>query len=154
MLVVADAGPLIALNGIDRLYLLRDLYGNVLAPPAVLREISPSVESPPDWIIQTAPTGRLPMDLLESRLGDGEVEAIQLARQVSADWLLLDDLDARRWALARNLPVVGTVGVLVRARENRLVPAVRPLLDALIRNRNFIGASLYEGALRSAGEIP
>jgi predicted nucleic acid-binding protein len=94
------------------------------------------------------------MDLLESRLGDGEVEAIQLARQVSADWLLLDDLDARRWALARNLPVVGAVGVLVRARANGLVPAVRPLLDALIRNRNFFGESLYEGALRSVGEIP
>ncbi len=153
MLVVADAGPLIALKGIDRLHLLRDLYGDVLAPPAVLREISPSVGSPPGWIVQATPSGKVPVDLLESRLGVGEVEAIQLARQISADWLLLDDLAARRWALARELPVVGTVGILVRAREHGFVPAVRPLLDALIRNGNFIGAGLYEGALRRVGEI-
>lgn len=68
----------------------------------------------------------------ETQLGSGECGAIVLAQELSADRLLLDDWEARREAVSRNLPVVGTVGVLLLAKRQGLISNVRGILNDLI----------------------
>jgi predicted nucleic acid-binding protein len=76
-----------------------------------------------------------------------------LALEVKARAILLDDDPARKLAGQLGLPVIGTAGVLILAKERRLIPAVRSSLDALIKNRFFLAQTVYELILMRAEEI-
>ena len=129
MIVVADAGRLIALAKIGGLDLLFRLVPKILIPPAVYREAiaTSGGRRPPDALalqacwqggkLETAPPADLPLPVA-ARLGRGETEAILLAIERRAKWVLMDDLAARHAAAhnfrAAQVPTVvkGTLGVL------------------------------------------
>ena len=89
--VVADASVLIALDQIGQLSLLQKLFGVLLVPPAVTREVAPSLHQLPSWV-QTRSLERPPDARVKSSLDPGETEAICLALEVKADRIILDDL--------------------------------------------------------------
>lgn len=158
VLVIADSGPLIALSGIRQLTLLPQLYQRIGAPPAVVAEILAAcdplrgralIDEAP-WLERlSAPTVAR---ALPSTLGEGEAEAILLALGDSQALLLMDDLMARRAATALSIPVTGSAGVLVRAKRQGLVPAVRPLLLAMRGNGYYLSDVVIERAIRESGE--
>jgi predicted nucleic acid-binding protein len=101
---------------------LREIYGRVLVPRAVLTEMQhaeapPEVSAwafaPPEWL-ETMQVRQLDTSLAVE-LGDGEREAISLALEVHADVLLIDERAGRREAEARNIEVAGTLAVLLQA---------------------------------------
>jgi len=83
----------------------------------------------------------------------GESEAIALALEITPEYVLLDDLAARRLAQSYNLNVLGTVGVLLLARQRHLLPTLRPALDALLAADFRISETLYHFALAQVGEV-
>jgi uncharacterized protein len=139
--VIADSSCLIGLARIDRLTLLKDLFTEILVPDAVYREVvdqgagrpgADAVRAAP-WIRCQHVKDQLAVRTLRvNRLGLGECEAIVLALECGANFLILDDAKARRAALALDLPVVGTVAVLHKAAEKGLL---RDLDGALARLR-------------------
>jgi predicted nucleic acid-binding protein len=151
--VVSNSSPLIALARIQRLDLLPAIFESILIPPAVAREIAPSIPALPTWLRIQAPSVLPPASLLRRRLGDGEREALALAIELRADWIILDDLPARRSAEATGLNVIGTLGTLLAAKRSGLLESVRPELDALLRTSFFLNPKLYDELLRAAGEI-
>jgi predicted nucleic acid-binding protein len=152
VVVVSNSSPLIALAGIQRLDLLPAIFESVLIPPAVAREISPSIPALMPWLRIQAPSVLPPGPLLRRRLGAGEREALALAIELGADWIILDDLPARRSAEAAGLNVIGTLGMLVAAKRAFLLQAIRPELDALVRTSFFLSPQLYDELLRLADE--
>jgi predicted nucleic acid-binding protein len=148
-IAVTDSSPLIALYQIDRLELLRSLFRTVIVPPAVTREIAPSLGALPTWISErhfaTTPKPVMALD-------PGEREAIALALHVSANVIILDDLDGRRRAAQRGLDVIGSAGILLKARRLGFIDAVRPELDAMLANGLYVSARLYHEILEAAGE--
>ena len=117
MLVVADATPINVLIRLGLPELLNRLYGQVVIPPEVRAELShPNapkelrdwIQTPPAWLLVRAPTH--PHNIQASGLG--EREAIALAVELKADFLLADDKEARTIARRLNIPVTGTVGIL------------------------------------------
>jgi len=150
-LVVSDASPLIALHQIDELQLLQGLFGEAVIPPAVAREVTPGVPLPP-WVKTRRPEQPVAQAILLASLGPGESEAISLAQEIHAEWLLLDDRPARRLAEALGLSVAGTLGLLVRAKEKGLLDAVRPRVEALLALGFRASPALVENILRQAGE--
>jgi predicted nucleic acid-binding protein len=139
--VVADASPLIALQQIGRLPLLQALFTTLLVPPAVAREIAPSVPSQP-----------LAPRVLQASLGAGESEAITLALELRSDHLIVDEKAARHVARSVGLRVIGTLGVLLAAKRRDLIPAVRPLVETLIEKNFWISSQVVERALAEIGE--
>ncbi len=129
--VVADSSPLIALERIGRLDILSGLFGAVVVPTAVAKEIA-AKGFLSSWMIEQALPNPTDVRLHESVLHAGEREAIELALQTKADRLLLDDEPARRLAQDFGLPVTGTLGVLILGKRAGLVETVRPLIEALI----------------------
>ena len=144
MIVVSNSSPLIALSRIQRLDLLRAVFESMLIPPAVVREIAPSIPVLPTWLRVQAPKVPPPGSVVRRRLGDGEWEALALAIELKADWIVLDDLPARRAADATGLNVIGTLGTLITAKRAGLLKSIRPELDALVRTSFFLSPQLYD----------
>ncbi len=76
-----------------------------------------------------------------------------MAEEIEADAVLIDDLKGRKTAMLRGLTVIGTIGVLLDAKERGLVDDVKPLLDELIRKKIRISRELYNHALELAQEL-
>lgn len=145
--VVADSTCLIGLERIGELRILPVLFDPILIPPEVEREFG----STRAWL----QTEKLSSPLLVAALGlvvdAGEAEAIALASEKNC-LLISDDKQARAAAKHLGVAVIGTVGVLVRAKQNSVIVALKPLLDDLESNNFFISQALREEALKLVGE--
>jgi len=150
--VVSNSSPLIAFVRIQRLDLVPAILESVLIPPAVAREIRPSVPDLPDWLRVQAPSASPSLLGSRGRLGEGEWEAIALAIDVGAGAILIDDRPARRVAEAAGLNVVGTLGLLLEAKRTGHVRTIRAELDKLLETSFFLSQRLYDQLLRMAGE--
>jgi uncharacterized protein len=136
LIVVGDASVLIILARIGLLHLLRDLFGRVLVPSSVRAEVdAPSHVAQQPGLRQAFDDGWLQVaddpDGLASGPGRGERAAIALAVALHADLLLVDDLDARKKAIAAGLAITGTIGVLRLARDEELITPDDDLIDRL-----------------------
>lgn len=161
MIAVADAGPLIHLAAIGRIDLLDRLFGRVLVPQAVYQEVvvrgaglPGSAEVAAAGWVEVAAAQRL--DLVEALLGSGlhrgESEAIALAVERGADLLLIDERQGRLTARSMGIPVIGTLGVLVAAKEKGAIEAVGPLLDALRGSGLWLSDEIMARVLARVGE--
>jgi hypothetical protein len=148
---VSNSSPLIGLARIGQLSLLEHLFATVRIPGAVRLELGPAF-SVPAWIVETPLTQPVGPRLLRGSLGPGEAEAVSLALEVPADWILLDDKAARRVAQSLGLPVIGTLGILLASKRRELLSAVHPCLEALRDSGFHIAPQLYERVLHDAGE--
>jgi predicted nucleic acid-binding protein len=159
VVVVADAGPLIALSLIAQLDLLRALFARALVPDAVWREVvlgggpdAPGAQTvaAATWL-ERRPSP--PIDPAVADLGDGEAEAIVLARSLlPTATLLCDERAARRRATALAVPVIGTLGVLVKAKRAGAISTMRGQIEALRSRGVYLADSLVDTALREVGE--
>jgi hypothetical protein len=150
---VSNASPIIAFERLSQLSLLQQLTQTLHIPQAVRREVFGS-QSLPGWVIEKTlvqPLSQLP---LSPRLGAGESEAIALALELAPCQLVIDDLAARRAAQSLNIPIVGTVGLLILARQKTLIPILKSHLDTLRQADFRIADRVYELALRQVGETP
>lgn len=127
MIIVSDTSPLNYLVLIGEVELLTQLFGQVIVPSAVARELrhpaTPElvkqwIDLPPSWLEIRDASVLDPTIHLDA----GETAAISLALEINADQLLLDDKKAVKVALARGLGVAGTLNVLELA-------AIRGLTD-------------------------
>ncbi len=128
MIVIADTSPLHYLILLEHTEILQHLYGRVIIPEAVVRELqarrTPEVvrrwiTSLPQWL-QVRHIA-VPPDPTLAELDPGEREAIVLAEALRADALIIDDKIGRREAERRKLRVIGTLRVLDDAAEACLV---------------------------------
>ncbi len=151
-LVVSNASTLIALDQVDHLDLLQHLFPVLVIPPAVAEEIAPTVVLP-SWIKTRSLTQPIGPLILATSLGPGESAALSLGMEVDAGRVILDERAARRCAQSLEMPVIGTLGILAAARRRELIPAIRPLLDELLKHDFRVATALFERVLRDAGEL-
>ena len=120
--VVANSTPLIALSRINRFKILYELFVSIVVPDAVFKEVVTDMNGragchevmQADWIRHQTVQNRELVELLMVTVDAGEAEAIALAKEMKADLLIIDDADGRRMAEAVNIPISGTVGLLLR----------------------------------------
>jgi predicted nucleic acid-binding protein len=145
--VVVDSTCLIGLEKIGRLDLLPNLFQPVHAPPEVERESGFT----PEWLQIEIPSNPTLISALKVMVDDGEAEAIALALERNCR-IVLDDRKARDLAQRMGLKVIGTVGILVRAKRSGLLPWINPLLNELTEKGFHLSEDLKREALRMAGE--
>lgn len=161
MKVVVNASPLINMARIGRLDLLQVLYRELLMPHAVWQETviagagEPGADQIKDatWMKVLEVANRPLVDALRQELDAGEAEAIALTLEARADLLLMDERIGRETAAHLGVRCMGLIGVLIAAKTRGLVPAVRPLLDALRDTAGFrVSDALYARVLQDQGE--
>jgi len=161
MIVVSDTTPLIGLASIGRLKLLQTLFGEVYIPQAVFdetvtfgREESRAKEevSNAAWIHIVEVKDRLAVNVLLDEMDLGEVETIVLASEMNADWVLMDEKKGRRKLTQLNIPKIGTLGILLKAKQLGLINSLRLEIENL-QNIGFgISQALIDQILETAGE--
>ena len=159
--VICDTSPLQYLFQLGLLDLLPSLFGGVVVPEAVVAEIAEGLRSGVrlpvlgslSWVRVKRPEHPSLVRLLAD-LGPGEREVLALGSESPGALVILDDGLARRYALHLGLRLVGTLGVLLRAKRHGLLAAVRPLIEELARLGFWVHPSTREGLLRLAGEAP
>lgn len=149
--VVADSSCLICLSRIGKLEVLHELFGEIIIPEAVYYEVVVSGEGrigaeevkKANWIKKQKVQNELAVRAFKVNLGAGESEAIALASESKADFLILDDFKARQTAEELSLEVIGTVAVLQKAEEKGIIDNLKSVLQDL-RNVGFYFLSQYD----------
>jgi len=159
MIIISDTTAITNLFQVGHLSLLVEVFGKVMIPPAVETELS---EIPGQWdfikgmnfVEVKTPNNLAVVAHFKSSLDDGEAEAIALAIELQADFLVIDEWKGRRVAKEAGLNVIGLLGILLTAKRKGIIAAIKPILTTLTDQAGFrIHPTLMKDALRDAGEI-
>lgn len=160
MEVVSNSSPLIHLAKTGRLNLLEALYGQVSIPEKVYLECTDTVHhreeveaiSQTDLIKRHSIEDKRLSRLLYSEIDAGEAEALVLALESSADLILLDDQEARNKARKLELPVTGTLGVLLKAHTKGLIDSLEDEIYKLQTSGFWLSQSIIDTVLSWSNE--
>lgn len=153
MIVVSDTSPITSLTDVGKVELLLVLYGTVVVPREVARELERGRVTLPRWLQVRDVSDRAAVMRLETELDLGEAEALALAVELKADQVLIDEQLGRAVAARLGLRHIGVLGVLLEAKQQGHLESVRPVLDKLVETAGFwIAAELRRRVLEAAGE--
>ena len=159
MLLVADSSSLITLSVAESLHLLELLYGEVKVPLSVYNEVTP--KSKPESAVldkylqdKTIEVSLDEVVITDYSLGSGEIEAMILYKRLKADLLLIDDKRARKIAGLNDIKTIGSLGVLMEAKERKMIYEIRPALLKIYKSDIYISSELYNYVLIKSGEKP
>lgn len=160
MTAVSNSSPLILFARIGRLDLVSSLFGEILVPPVVWDEVvANAVGRAGEREVREAEWVRrqpLPGSAIAKQfagLDPGEAEALTLVASMDIDTpILLDDRQARRVAKSSGLYVIGSGGILGRAKEAGLIPAITPSLTELRAAGLFLSERAVQELLDFADE--
>ena len=163
MPVVSNTSPLLNLAIVGHLPLLRQQFGEVWIPPAVVEELRVEADLPGSHALrEVIGAGWLRVEevqdhalarVLQRDLDRGEAEAIALALQMRANRVLLDEREGRRVAKSLGLKVIGVLGILLRARSDGHLGSLHEAMELLQEQAGFrIGKELFAQVLREGGE--
>lgn len=158
MIVVSDTTPLIGLASIQRFELLQQLFGEVYLPQAVHEELVVGADdtkrqiSNATWIKIVTVKDLLAVEVLLDELDLGEAEAIVLARELNADWVLMDERKGRRKVSQMGMNQIGTLGILLKAKQERLLDAIKPEIEKLNQQSFRMSQSVIDLVLQQAKE--
>jgi len=161
MLIISDSSPLICFIKINRLDILQKLFSEVIVPPIVYEEVQRikplgfEVDEflQAQWITVQKPTNETLVSDLSLKVDDAEAEAIALAKEIAPDFLLIDE--HKGTSLARNMGIktIGVVGIVIRAKDKKIISEGKVLLDELRTKPKFwISEDVYRLALGMLGE--
>lgn len=154
-----NASPLIFLTRLNLLEVLHEPGVPVVVPSAVFTELGGLGPNDPaalavgqsSWL-QIVPTPPIPPSVQAWTLGAGESAVLAVALEEPDSQAILDDLAARRCARALNIPLQGTLGLILVAKQLGMIPAVRPVLDTLRQTGMYVSDQLTRQVLDQAGE--
>jgi len=153
MIVVSDTSPMTSLLQTGHGEFLPILFGEVLIPPAVQAELLRFHATLPDWLRVRPIVDQRQADDLGDRLDQGEAEAIVLAEECHADYLLIDEKLGREQAEARGLTAIGLLGVLLLAKRAGHLASVADVIDQLQTVAGFFVSDRVKSmVLQAAGE--
>lgn len=161
MIIVSDTSPISNLLLVNQLNLLKELFGEVIIPPAVNKEIlalqsldyNISVYLSSDWIKIIKPVNTQLVENLLDDLDEGESEAIALAKEIMPDYIIIDERRAYKIAIDLHLPVIGLLGILLIAKQEGKIEKIKPVIDDLKSKTTFrISDKLVTEVLKRANE--
>ena len=158
MILIADSSALVALSVCDSLTLLERLFKEVIVPEAVFLEVIKS-EKPEARILEEFLRKKVrKVDMrtfiyLDGNTDAGETEAMLLYKQKQADMLLIDDKRGRKIAKINGINTIGSLGILLSAKQAGLLTEIKPKLEAIKASRIYLSQSIIDIVLELASEI-
>ena len=161
-IVIADAGPLIALSRIDKLDLLQQVFQHITITHTVRDEILENdhckgkiavIKAINDCWIKVQNVDIKNWKAINTGVDAGEASAIYLARQApDSTLLIIDDQAGRAEAKYQKTSIIGTAAVIGMAKIQGHILSAKGVLDALCEAGYYIGDAIIETVLRDIGE--
>ena len=157
--VISNTTPILSLLKIDKIDLLKELFESIIIiPKAVFQEIEKGKKKPYyrdlsklNWIkVQEIKNYDLKVFLTD--IDKGEAEVLILAKELNADLVIMDEIVGRRFAKQLGFKLTGTVGVLLKSKEKRLIDSVGKLLIELTEKGTWLTPKLISKAKKIANE--
>ena len=148
--IISDTSCFIILSNIGELDLLRKLFGEIITTSIIAEEFG---EPLPKWVKIQNVSDQLKMQILELQIDRGESSAIALALEIPESILILDDYKARKVAENLRLNFTGTIGIIIRAKLENIIPSIKPILDKIKQTNFRISADIELQAYKEAQEI-
>ena len=126
--IISDTSCFIILSKINELDLLKKVYGQIFTTPDIVEEFD---EMLPEWVIVENVSDKSKQRILELQIDRGESSAIALALEMPKSTLILDDFKARKIAQQLGIPFTGTIGVIIKAKLNGIIPSIKPYLEKI-----------------------
>ena len=149
-IIISDTSCLIILSNIGELDLLRQLYSSITTTFVIADEFGQQL---PDWIIIKSAANETYQQILELQVDRGEASAIALAIENSPCTLIVDDYKARKVAIGMGIAITGTLGIIIRAKINGIIPSIKPYLDKIKQTDFRLSDELIKLAYKEAGEL-
>lgn len=156
---VADASPLILLGKVGHLDLLTGLADTILVPQSVADEVGARPDGARllgrlagDARYVIVQNHRVSSEILVWDLGPGETQVVATARRLGVDRAVLDDMQARRCAVAMGVKLIGTLGVVARAKHAGQLERAAPVIKRLREIGLYVSEHLIGQLLREVGE--
>jgi len=127
-IIISDTSCFIILTNIGELSLLQKLYSKITTTVEIATEFG---EPLPEWIEILTVKSKDTQRLLEMQIDKGESSAIALALEISDSLLILDDIKARKVAAQLGLSITGTLGIIIKAKLEGIIPSVIPILNKI-----------------------
>lgn len=157
MKVVVNTTPIISLASVGRLDILEKLFGDIIVAEAVYAEIKAKQSYGYDQIdshfikVQRI-QGQQYKQVLLTQLDLGEAETIILAKEIDANFVIIDENLGYRFANGAGLTAIRTLSLLLKAKEKGYITQVKPLLDEMIDKGRWYSNAVYRSFLAKAGE--
>ncbi|MDM8564302.1 DUF3368 domain-containing protein [Candidatus Halobeggiatoa sp. HSG11] len=157
MKVVSNTTPIISLASVNKLLLLKELFGKIYIPNAVYKEIKSKEafgyeEIDSEYFQTVEVIGTKYLGFLLNELDLGEAEAIILSIEIDADVLIIDERLGYKMAKSQKINVIGTLSVLFMAKQRGLIKNVKPLLDEMIQKGRWYSNTVYNHFLKQVNE--
>ncbi len=156
--VISNTTPILSLLKINKLNILKELYGEIIVPNAVFLEIEEGKNKPYytdlksiSWINILSIQDSKSLDRFED-LDAGEAEVIILANEINADLIIIDEILGRKHANILGLRLTGTLGILLKAKEEGHINSLKYLLDKLQEKGTWLNPKLIKSVLKLAKE--
>jgi predicted nucleic acid-binding protein len=147
--VITDTSCFILLDKIGALAILQQLYRNIITTPETAAEFG---EALPAWVQIKSVTNRNLLHTYAEKIDLGEASAIVLSLEIPLALLILDDLKGRKLAQQLNLNHTGTLGILILARQQNIIPLLKPYFDAIKATNFRVSHQLLESILEAHSE--
>jgi predicted nucleic acid-binding protein len=150
---------LIFLSRSHHLVLLKSFADEVWVPKPVAKEIlyrgqediTAQAIKNTAWLI-TQPVEDIPMSILEWRLGAGESAVLALGLNHPHTEVIIDDLAGRKCADSLDIPVRGTLGLVLVAKKRGVIPKARPVIEDMMSTGLYLSKRILDQALKKVGE--
>jgi predicted nucleic acid-binding protein len=163
VIVVSNTTPIIAFAKINRLEILEYLFGRIYISEGVYKELISNKKfifeieqiTKSSFIIVKEVKNRLAVELIQKMhgLNMGESESIILFKELGGDLLIMDEKKGRKVASSLDIELTGTLGILLKAKQEGIIIELKPILEKLIESNIRISHELYKEILKSANEM-
>ncbi len=147
--IISDTSCFIILTNIGELELLQKVYGQIVTTPEIVAEFGAPL---PEWVEINEVKDKYRQTILELQIDKGESSAIALALETPDSVVILDDYKARKIAERLGVTLTGTIGVIIKAKLNGIIPSVKPIIEKIKQTDFRLCAEIEIQALKEADE--
>lgn len=147
--IIADTSCLIIYDKIDRLGILQEMFPDLMVTTEVANEFGEL----PGWITIQEVIEQEAYKKLAEELGKGEASSIALALEFEECLLIIDERKGRKIAEDLGIDTIGSLGILIKAKEKGVINEVREILELIDRTDFRISQSIREVVLKQSGEL-
>lgn len=156
-IVISNATPIISLCSVEHDFILKNLFHHIVIPKAVDLELRaldrPGARfSDHKWVEVVSVTNEEVVQFLCKDIDIGEAETIALAKQLSANIVIIDENAGYQIAKLFDLPVVRTLSVLKLAKHKKIIDNVRPVVEQMVQKGRWYSKDVIDKFLLGVGE--